>query len=202
MPEDVTYKKKEQFVQDVIRILELEPIAGAVVGPPGAGLSFEELKRVTIGCEVVANPSLIFFDEPTTGLDGRAALMVVRVMRKLAHTGRAIICKILLCLLCGDASPLCAWPFSLPRRTFLFDQTHPSPLPPLFPPPLLSTRHDPSTFPRDLQLLRLLVAAETGRTNSFLRAFGFGGSAPQGLLPLNSWHSSFAAWGESSHLVS
>jgi len=99
MPKDVTYKKKDQFVQDVIRVLELEPIADAVVGPPGAGLSFEELKRVTIGCEVVANPSLIFLDEPTTGLDGRAALMVVRVMRKLAQTGRAIICKFL-CVWC------------------------------------------------------------------------------------------------------
>ncbi len=119
MPKDVTYKKKEQFVQDVIRVLELEPIADAVVGPPGAGLSFEELKRVTIGCEVVANPSLIFLDEPTTGLDGRAALMVVRVMRKLAQTGRAIICKFLLGLICGvGLSSMCV--FACYRAFILF----------------------------------------------------------------------------------
>ncbi len=94
LPKDVAVATRTQFVTDVLALLELQPIATSVVGPPGAGLSFEELKRVTIGCEVVANPSLLFLDEPTTGLDARAAMIVVRVMRKLAQTGRSIICTI------------------------------------------------------------------------------------------------------------
>lgn len=31
------------------------------------GMSFEQKKRVSIGIELAANPSIIFLDEPTTG---------------------------------------------------------------------------------------------------------------------------------------
>ena len=67
LPASVDPTTRRQFVRDVLRLLELTPISDNVVGPPGGGLSFEELKRVTIGAEVVANPSIVFLDEPTTG---------------------------------------------------------------------------------------------------------------------------------------
>ena len=68
LPASVDPSTRRQFVADVLRLLELTPISDSVVGPPGGGLSFEELKRVTIGAEVVANPSIVFCDEPTTGV--------------------------------------------------------------------------------------------------------------------------------------
>ena len=38
------------------------------VGIPGAtGLSVEQRKRLTIAVELVANPSIVFMDEPTSG---------------------------------------------------------------------------------------------------------------------------------------
>ena len=48
--------------------MELGPLANALVGLPGrSGLSVEQRKRLTIAVELVANPSVIFMDEPTTG---------------------------------------------------------------------------------------------------------------------------------------
>ena len=67
----------------------------ALVGIPGvSGLSTEQRKRLTIAVEVVANPSIIFMDEPTTGLDARSAAIVMRVVKNIVETGRTIVCTI------------------------------------------------------------------------------------------------------------
>lgn len=44
-------------------LVELEGLADAAVGVPGQwGLSQEQRKRLTIAVELVANPSLLFFE--------------------------------------------------------------------------------------------------------------------------------------------
>jgi ABC-type multidrug transport system ATPase subunit len=49
-------------------LVELTPLAMAVVGLPGtSGLSVEQRKRLTIAVELVANPAVVFMDEPTSG---------------------------------------------------------------------------------------------------------------------------------------
>ena len=49
-------------------LVELRSLAQAVVGRPGVdGLSVEQRKRLTIAVELVANPSIVFMDEPTSG---------------------------------------------------------------------------------------------------------------------------------------
>lgn len=57
------------FVREMADVVELGPLAHHVVGMSGVGgaLSTEARKRLTIACELVANPSIIFLDEPTTG---------------------------------------------------------------------------------------------------------------------------------------
>lgn len=57
-------------------------------------MSFEQRKRVSIGVELAANPSVLFLDEPTTGLDSRAALSLIRNIRNIAASGRSIVCTI------------------------------------------------------------------------------------------------------------
>lgn len=48
-------------------MLELLPLEGTLVGTDDAGgMSFEQKKRVSIGVELVANPAILFLDEPTT----------------------------------------------------------------------------------------------------------------------------------------
>lgn len=45
----------------VLELMELTPLRSALVGIPGvSGLSVEQRKRLTIGVELVANPSIVF----------------------------------------------------------------------------------------------------------------------------------------------
>ncbi len=54
--------------RQVMNLVELTPLRNSLVGVPGStGLSVEQRKRLTIAVELVANPSIIFMDEPTTG---------------------------------------------------------------------------------------------------------------------------------------
>ena len=65
---DVEINTVYAFVQEVMELVELEPLAESLVGAPGVtGLSVEQRKRLTIAVELVANPSIVFMDEPTSG---------------------------------------------------------------------------------------------------------------------------------------
>lgn len=82
-------------MKQVLETIELDEIKDALVGVTGvSGLSTEQRKRLTIAVELVANPSIIFMDEPTTGLDARAAAIVMRAVKNVAETGRTIVCTI------------------------------------------------------------------------------------------------------------
>lgn len=49
-------------------LVELDNLSQSLVGVPGVnGLSTEQRKRLTIAVELVANPSIVFMDEPTSG---------------------------------------------------------------------------------------------------------------------------------------
>lgn len=80
----LTPQRMQQFIDLILGILELDQISHRLVGT----LSRGELKRLTIGVEIASLPSLLYLDEPTTGLDARAAAIVMRVMRRVAATGR------------------------------------------------------------------------------------------------------------------
>lgn len=58
------------------------------------GVSGGERKRTSIGIEMITDPSLMFLDEPTTGLDSKSALNVASLLRNLADNGRTIIATI------------------------------------------------------------------------------------------------------------
>ncbi|KIV94630.1 hypothetical protein PV10_02380 [Exophiala mesophila] len=94
-PRDIPREEKLKYVDTVIDLLELHDLENSLIGRVGAGLSVEQRKRVTIGVELVAKPSiLIFLDEPTSGLDGQAAFNTLRFLKKLAGAGQAVLCTI------------------------------------------------------------------------------------------------------------
>ncbi|KAJ1284254.1 hypothetical protein BS78_03G191100 [Paspalum vaginatum] len=95
LPSDVNLETRKMFIEEVMDLVELTPLRGALVGLPGvSGLSTEQRKRLTIAVELVANPSIIFMDEPTSGLDARAAAIVMRAVRNTVNTGRTVVCTI------------------------------------------------------------------------------------------------------------
>lgn len=92
---DVNAVARKTFIEEVMELVELTVLSGALVGLPGVnGLSTEQRKRLTIAVELVANPSIIFMDEPTSGLDARAAAIVMRTVRNTVDTGRTVVCTI------------------------------------------------------------------------------------------------------------
>ncbi|KXG48510.1 CDR ABC transporter [Penicillium griseofulvum] len=93
-PSTVSHDEKIAYVEHIIDLLELRDISEALIGVPGAGLSIEQRKRVTLGVELVAKPTLLFLDEPTSGLDGQSAFNIVRFLRKLVDGGQAVLCTI------------------------------------------------------------------------------------------------------------
>ncbi|RFU24160.1 hypothetical protein B7463_g12179, partial [Scytalidium lignicola] len=94
-PKTVPKKEKYAFVEDVIKMLNMEDFAEAVVGVPGEGLNVEQRKLLTIGVELAAKPALLLFlDEPTSGLDSQSSWAIVSFLRKLANHGQAVLATI------------------------------------------------------------------------------------------------------------
>lgn len=94
-PKEVSRKEKDEYVDYVIDLLDMNIYADALIGVAGEGLNVEQRKRLTIAVELVAKPKLLLFlDEPTSGLDSQTAWSICKLMRKLADHGQAILCTI------------------------------------------------------------------------------------------------------------
>ena len=94
-PKSVPDSEKLDYVEKIIKILQMEPYSEAIVGVLGSGLNVEQRKKLSIGVELVAKPSLLLFlDEPTSGLDSQSAWAIIHLLRKLAQAGQSILCTI------------------------------------------------------------------------------------------------------------
>ncbi|XP_019196202.1 PREDICTED: pleiotropic drug resistance protein 1-like [Ipomoea nil] len=95
LPSQIDSETRRVFIKEVMELVELTSLGEVVVGLPGVnGLSTGQRKRLTIAVELVANPSIVFMDEPTTGLDARASAIIMRTIRNVVDTGRTIVCTI------------------------------------------------------------------------------------------------------------
>ncbi|EEH48113.2 uncharacterized protein PADG_04197 [Paracoccidioides brasiliensis Pb18] len=94
-PASIPRAEKIAYVDEVIKLLEMEDYADAVVGVPGEGLNVEQRKRLTIGVELAAKPQLLLFlDEPTSGLDSQTSWSILNLIDTLTKHGQAILCTI------------------------------------------------------------------------------------------------------------
>jgi ABC-type multidrug transport system ATPase subunit len=94
LPAHTPVDDRRAWVESIIDMLELGPIENSIVGSGAAGFSFEQRKRLSIGVELAANPSILFLDEPTSGLDSRAAQVAIRSIKRVAASGRSVVCTI------------------------------------------------------------------------------------------------------------
>ncbi|KAK3040743.1 hypothetical protein RJ639_029265, partial [Escallonia herrerae] len=86
---------RDEYVDNLLFKLGLVSCADSWVGDAKVrGISGGEKKRLSLACELIASPSVIFADEPTTGLDAFQAERVVETLRQLAQDGHTVICSI------------------------------------------------------------------------------------------------------------
>jgi len=84
LPKDSTGADIDEAVERVLDELDLGPHAETRIG----SLSGGQRKRVGVGTELVNRPSLLFLDEPTTGLDPGLETRLMEIFRDLAEAGR------------------------------------------------------------------------------------------------------------------
>uniref|UniRef100_A0AAQ4S734 ABC transporter domain-containing protein n=2 Tax=Gasterosteus aculeatus aculeatus TaxID=481459 RepID=A0AAQ4S734_GASAC len=86
---------KNNRVDAIIRDLGLTDCADTKIGTEFLrGVSGGERKRCSIGMELITSPSLLFLDEPTTGLDSNTANSIINLLNKLSRRGKTVIFSI------------------------------------------------------------------------------------------------------------
>uniref|UniRef100_A0A1D1Z316 ABC transporter G family member 14 n=1 Tax=Anthurium amnicola TaxID=1678845 RepID=A0A1D1Z316_9ARAE len=95
LPDSLTRREKVAQAQRVVAELGLGRCAHSMIGGPlFRGISGGERKRVSIGQEMLVNPSLLLLDEPTSGLDSTTAQRILTTIKRLAAGGRTVVTTI------------------------------------------------------------------------------------------------------------
>lgn len=95
LPSPTTTEEREKVVENVILELGLKECADTRIGNNvHKGCSGGEQRRTSLAVQMLSNPSVLFCDEVTTGLDAATAFQLVVTLKALAVKGRTIICSI------------------------------------------------------------------------------------------------------------
>ena len=79
-------------VNEILKDLRLEKCAETFVGDHlNKGLSGGEKKRTAIATELILNPTILFLDEPTAGLDSDTSFIILNLLHEYAIKKNAII---------------------------------------------------------------------------------------------------------------
>lgn len=82
---EMSAKEKEERVESLMHELGLFHVADSFVGDEDKrGISGGERKRVSIGVDMIHDPTILLLDEPTSGLDSTSALQVIELLSNMA----------------------------------------------------------------------------------------------------------------------
>jgi ABC-type multidrug transport system ATPase subunit len=85
-------EERKVIVEEVLLELGLKECADTRIGNSDhKGCSGGEKRRTSLAVQLLANPSVLFLDEVTTGLDATTALQLVATLKQLARQGRTIV---------------------------------------------------------------------------------------------------------------
>ncbi|CAL8285980.1 unnamed protein product [Arctogadus glacialis] len=94
-PKNHSSADKQSRVENILEELGLTECANTKIGTDFIrGVSGGERKRCSIGMELITSPSLLFLDEPTTGLDAYTANCIISLLHKLSRNGKTVIFSI------------------------------------------------------------------------------------------------------------
>lgn len=95
LPPDFSDGEIEVRIRKVLNDLDIEDTHDVLIGSPQTkGISGGQRKRVNLAMELLTDPSILFLDEPTSGLSSEDAICVMKVLRKLANSGKTILLTI------------------------------------------------------------------------------------------------------------
>ena len=97
LPYTMSNSKKAQRAANAICLLGLKKCQDTIIGSSidgTRGVSGGERKRCAIATELLTNPSIVFLDEPSSGLDAYAAYSLGSVLKTLCHLGKTVVMTI------------------------------------------------------------------------------------------------------------
>jgi ABC-type multidrug transport system ATPase subunit len=87
LPPSTSAQRRREVVHSVLDKLELSALRTVKAGT----LSVEQRKRASLAAELLTEPSLLVFDEPTADLDSAAEQKMSETLRQLADEGRVVV---------------------------------------------------------------------------------------------------------------
>lgn len=95
LPTDYRSRDIKERIGKVLEQLEMKGTERVLIGSAEKkGISGGQRKRVNLAMELLTDPLVLFLDEPTSGLSSEDALMVMKLLRDLANTGKTILMTI------------------------------------------------------------------------------------------------------------
>ncbi|KAF4613639.1 hypothetical protein D9613_007664 [Agrocybe pediades] len=89
LPESILDTEKKERVEVLLEKLGISSIKHSRIGDSNGskarGISGGEMRRVSIGLELIASPDVLLLDEPTSGLDSMSAARIADVLHSIAH---------------------------------------------------------------------------------------------------------------------